>query len=330
MLKNLNHNGSVLSFCSSEMQSCHSKGTHPSSWVRSGGAVSHCYSGHQEEALKPQGIQEPGSHHPEIHSWYLSQAIPLRMGSSNYLACHTRSQIKNFFRLQKSVPSLSWGGFPDYKHLFSEDSSLFISHLFVTGSSDFCYPGRSSFRQAQHASCKSQSHSKKQHPTCKAHCYRQVSPTDICPQSCVAKQEPLSSLWCRPKTKYPRESCQFFPCQHQGQAESPGNSREGSAERVLCSQDWNPSPVLFAPHNPLQPVCACWRAPATPSLGCGSGDARKEECVLRENGKALPWPMVLCHQGLGFVREGRPFHPEATSSAEQCHFTCNLWGITWV
>lgn len=84
-------------------------------------------------------FQEPGSQQPEMHSWYLSQAIPLRMGRGNNLACHTRIQIKNFCCLQKSLHSLSWGGLPDYKHLFSGDS--FISHFSVKESA-----GRSSFR----------------------------------------------------------------------------------------------------------------------------------------------------------------------------------------
>lgn len=119
-----------------------------------------------------------------MHTWYLSQAIPPRMGRGNYLASHTRIQIKNFYCLQESVPSLSWGGLPDSKHLFSADSWLFISHFSVTGSSDFCYPGRSSFRQAQHASCKAQSHSKKQHPLARPIATDKCHPLTPAPELC--------------------------------------------------------------------------------------------------------------------------------------------------
>lgn len=142
------------------------------------------------------------SQHPEMHSQGLSQTILLRVGRRIYLACHTKIQITNFYCLWKSLHSSSWGWSPGYKHTFSGDLSLFISHSSVKENADFCHPGKNSVRFYVALSITLEGLGKpdmlavghRATAESKSCCHRQVPHTDICSTSCVARLGPLSSL----------------------------------------------------------------------------------------------------------------------------------------
>lgn len=189
MFKNLNHNESVFSFCSSELQ-C--KGTHPSSVSKVGVTASPRAAQDLRRMLwSHRELQKPASQHPQMHSWWLSQANLLRKErgrtkiQKKISTAHGKvsaTQPEDGFQAM-STPSLETCHYLYHTLLWKRMQISDTQEKTVLGFmllSAFPWRGWVS----QMCWLKGAGPQQKATPPCKVHCHRHVPHTDICSMLC--------------------------------------------------------------------------------------------------------------------------------------------------